>query len=98
MWCKGDVRLGVSVQNVYPAGIPYALKPKPTEPAWTHARLGETHAGGDPLPVHSLWNRLGFFTYEHGLTTSFSDSTAHGVALPAWLPVTAFAVPPLLWL
>src|SRR5207302_2056294 len=98
MWCKGDIRLSVTRHTVY-INFPYELQSvDPSRPTWTRARLGKSHWGGEPLPVRSLWNRLGFFTYDHGLLTSFSDSAEHGIALPAWLPVIAFAVPPILWL
>jgi hypothetical protein len=98
MWCKGDVRLSVTHLSLF-MDVPYPLQSVgPLRPTWTLARLGKSHVRGDPLPVRSLWNRLGFFTYENGLTTSFSDSPEHGIAFPAWLPVLAFAIPPMLWL
>jgi hypothetical protein len=63
-------------------------------PDWGTGRLGVAHVGWETPPPHSLWNRLGFFAYDSGIVTSFSDNNERVWTVPAWLPAIAFALLP----
>ena len=95
-WTRGTIRLETSDLTYYPHGHP--VPPAPADPPahWGYGRLGAGHLGWDAPPEQSIWNRLGFHVYEGGSGASFYDERISGISFPAWLPVAAFAAPPLL--
>jgi len=95
---RGAIRLSSEQHTYYPhtTTIPADSSIKPAY--WGYGRLGVGHIHWDDAPATSLWNRLGFYSYETGLTTSFSDETEKIIAFPAALPAIFFAIPSLLFL
>jgi hypothetical protein len=63
---------------------------------WSWGRLGVGHFGWETPSARSFANRLGFFSYQDGLSTSFSDSSEHVWTIPAWLPVIVCAIAPMI--
>jgi hypothetical protein len=90
-WTHGEVRVSAGTSTYLPAG--------PPDPAayWGWGRLGPGHMGWDATPVASDWDRIGFHRYQTGWSASFADDQEGGVAVPAWLPVLALALPSLAW-
>lgn len=91
---RGSIRLGSELHTYYPHAATVYDKSKPAY--WGYGRLGVGHLDWDAAPTSSLWNKLGFSSYETGFASSFSDSNEKIVAFPAALPVILFAIPPLL--
>ena len=95
-WTRGDVRISAEEQTYYTHGGAAALPGAPRPPArWEWGRLGRGHTGWEREPSRSFWGRLGFARYDAGFGSSFADSREDVIALPAWLPVVAFAGLPL---
>jgi hypothetical protein len=90
-WTRGDMRLSYA-EHTYFAHTAQPTSDGTGRSTWTWGRLGAGHMGCDPLPLNSMWNRLGFHTYQWGEASSFYDITEQGVALPAWLPVVIFGL------
>ena len=82
---RGELRIFTSQSTYYPH------KPIPSPPdqsaSWHIGRLGLGHVGSDPLPIRTIWNRLGFNTYQDGMESSFASETESGITLPLWLPL-----------
>jgi hypothetical protein len=99
-WTRGDVRVSRTRDTYYPDHEVDLAEPDahgvPPPAHWDHGRLGVGHLGWDALPGQSFWNRLGFHTFDGGMSASFADWQEAGFAFPAWLPVALFALPPLL--
>ena len=92
---RGAIRLSSEQHTYYPhATAPTASVNDPAN--WGYGRLGVGHLHWDDAPTLTLWNRLGFYSYETGWMSSFADSREAIIAFPAALPAIAFAVPPLL--
>ena len=97
-WTRGDLRLTREEHTYYPHGAPVPTDLAGDTPAlWNYGRLGRGHVGWDKLPVESFANRLGFHTFTGGMSASFMDEHHHGIAVPAWLPVAAFSILPLIF-
>src|SRR5688572_12023844 len=97
-WTRGDLRLSSEAHTYYPRGTggvprnPGAALP----PArWEWGRLGRGHLGWEREQAGTLLGRLGFDAYHTGFESSFASSGEKVIAVPAWLPVAAFAAPPL---
>ena len=97
-WTRGDLRLTREEHTGYPGGAPVPPDPAGDPPVfWSYGRLGRGHVGWEKLPVESWPNRLGFHTFSGGMSASFMDERHEGIAVPAWLPVAAFGVLPLIF-
>ena len=98
-WTKGTVRFSDGNDSLYlHFSQPIAAVTTAGPAQWTWGRLGVGHFGWETPPAGSLVNQLGFFSYRHGLSTSFSDSNENVRTMPAWLPVIAFAIAPVIGL
>jgi hypothetical protein len=95
---RGSIRLSSEEHTYFPhtTTIPVQSVDQPAH--WGYGRLGVGHLHWDDAPARSLWNRLGFYSYETGFMTSFSDSSEKIIAFPAALPAILFAIPPVLLL
>ncbi len=93
---RGQLRIYASESTYFPHE-PIASLPNASA-AWHTGRLGLGHFGSDPLPIRSIWNRLGFNSYETGMMSSFSSDSEHGIAIPLWLPLVLSLFFPVLLL
>jgi hypothetical protein len=96
-WTRGDVRVSAGTSTYFSYSSTGPATPPDPAAHWGWGRLGPGHTGSDAVPVASGWDRIGFHRYETGWSASFVDEQEAGVAVPAWLPVVAFALPPLAW-
>jgi 4-amino-4-deoxy-L-arabinose transferase-like glycosyltransferase len=96
-WTNGTVRCSDGDYSLYMhLTEPIASLMTAQTTRWSWGRLGIGHVDWETPQARSLANRLGFFTYPSGYVTSFSDSSKRVWTMPAWLPVIAFAIAPLL--
>jgi hypothetical protein len=93
---RGSIRLASEYNTYISIQIAMNLHPIDGAATWTVGRLGVGHIFWGDLEVRSFWNRLGFHSFHDGISTSFSESTQDGIAIPAWLPTLLFAIAPLL--
>lgn len=95
-WTNGTVRFSDGDYSLYMhLTEPIASVMTAETSRWSWGRLGVGHVGWETPESKSLANRLGFFSYPSGYSTSFSDSSERVWTIPAWLPVIVFAMPPL---
>jgi len=94
---RGSVRLTSQLQHVYP-GRSDTRSNSQLGAFWTCGRLGPGHLDWHDPPGNSFWNRLGFYAYSGGVSTSFWDTSIDGIAFPTWMLTTLFGLPPILWL
>ena len=90
-WTRGDVRACAADYAYYPH---MEIAVSPGAPGWSWGRRGAGHSGWERPGGAAWWNRAGFYAYQTGLMTSFSDESEHGAAVPAWLVTVALGAWP----
>lgn len=96
-WTRGEIRLIRSEDSYYSFQRPMTTRPSMPATYWVRGRLGAQHVGWDVMGGKSIWNRMGFKSYETGFHTSWSMTQNHVWSIPAWLAVLGFAVAPAWW-
>lgn len=97
-WTRGDIRLIRSEDSYY--SFQQALTTRPStmpETYWVRGRLGAGHVGWEVVEGGSIWNRLGFKSYDSGFHTSWSMRQDHVWSIPALLPLVVFMAAPGWW-
>ena len=96
-WTSGQVRLArIQRATFFQPEKTVDLPQHEREPHWQWGHMGVGHVWSEP-PDKTFWNRLGFGTWDNGMTTSWSDSKRHVWAAPAWAPAIMFVIAPALW-
>jgi hypothetical protein len=98
-WTRGQIRFQLVHHTYYHNGqLPeITLTPGNAQPRWSTGRLGANHIGWESATPRSIWNRLGFTSWQTGWSSSFADVITHVWAIPAWFVVLLTAVLPALW-
>jgi hypothetical protein len=92
-WTAGQIRLARERYTTYlPPNYAAEAVARPPGASWSWVRLGKGHMGSER--VEGGW---GFTPYRRGVGASFFDQTEEGFAIPAWVPVVAFAAWPGWW-
>jgi hypothetical protein len=100
-WTHGEVRLVQGAVTNYPPPSMVAAANNPEAPQahwWGWGRLGKRHLFWETPAPQSWWNRLGFYAAQTGWESSFASESQEWVAMPAWLPVLAFLILPVVWI
>jgi hypothetical protein len=99
-WTNGEVRLVQGAVTTYPPAdmVPAANDPDAGRAHWGWGQLGKGHVFWETPAPQTWWNRLGFYTAQTGWESSFASESQEWVAVPAWLPVLAFLVLPVVWI
>ena len=95
---RGQIRFQLVHDTYYHHGqlSGMTLTPSNAQPGWSTGRLGAHHIGWESATPRSIWNQLGFMSWETGWSSSFADVITRVWAIPAWFVVLLTAVLPAL--
>jgi hypothetical protein len=95
----GELRWLFGSDTFYAHGfMPHSLGSHVGDVTWSYGRLGVGHSGWESPRARSMWERLGFNTWNDGMETSFSSEGRHVWAAPIGLAVLVFAIAPMTWI
>jgi hypothetical protein len=98
-WTRGQIRFQLLNDTYYPNGYgEVTMTVENSRPDWSVGRLGPRHVYWESPPPRSVWNRLGFMTWQNGWSSSFADSGRKVYAIPAWSIALLTAISPVVWL